>query len=254
MHLISSIIDSNQHESLADELEVPFPCIQKHIVCNYQSEELLFLNGNSNCKLCSWLCNIIFDLNNFVIYNTSFSHKVHFKKNIQSSIPILLFSLIFINDKWYIVSENKLLNYEYSINGLTYEEIFYNSWGYNDLSLLSKSEYHFFYKRIEDIIMNKKDMSYIMSVKRRSNISFTNGVLSKAFPESPSKLYFRFTNNYIEFTTYIDESYSYILFILLKTNCFKKTFIWAKENNQIDKLLALFPNSSLMIGELLLKY
>lgn len=236
--------------------------MKEHIKCVLVYEKsIISLVGDENCKLCCWISNLLFDLSSFIFYNTSFTYKNVFCKDtnlLYNSKPIVVWCMVFIHDKWFIIAENKIVNDVVSLNGQTYEEIFNKSWGYNKLSILPKNECHFFYKTVEGILKNSNKMSYILSAEKNGTKKYVNEFFKKLFPTSTTTELHELLMGVQSikgqiFFIWIHEDYYRILTALFKLNSLKETFFWARENNQLRNLINLFPSTKKTFGRLLLE-
>lgn len=229
--------------------------MREHVRCGVLCEKTLLLVGEPTCEKCSWIANLLFDLSNFVFYNTSFIHKNVFCEDILpfNSKPIVVWCMVFVHDKWLMVSQNRLIDDEVALNGQTYEEVFKRSWGYNGISILPKNECHFFYKSVEDILANSKRMTYILSTEKNGLRKIhVNEFFKKLFPSHACGLQFFQSSKAQRFFTWLHADHQQLISRLTKTNNFKDTFLWAKEHRQVRNLVHLFPSKKIMIGHLLL--
>ena len=247
---LKDIVENDQLNSISQILQVSLCCTQNHIKCNINNiEKIITLYGNQNCIECCWINNLLFDLGNFMFYNTPFEATFCYNNNSfnEYTTPMYIWCLVFFNDRWYILHNNKIINNIIAMNGQSYEEIFFSSWGYNKISLLPKHECHFFIKRYESIIMNDGIMHYFMSIRKVNFIIYSNTLLKIFFPISEkmlSSIRFDTNNNLLKFKVLINNELQGIIDMLSKTNDFKQTIKWAKRTNNISQFLKLFPTTS----------
>jgi hypothetical protein len=199
------------------ELGIPSECIFAHINLNYYEEyDCSILSGDQTCENCFDIDNIVFDHRTYMFHNIPFIHTI--SESSSSSDPTLIFNMIYLSGKWLIVSYGNILN-ELLFYGNTFENIFIESWGYNGISLLPKTQCHIFAKPLKSIIENRNNFSYIMSYYKQDHVCITiNKKLRSLFPyNSDMKIQFSYPS--IE---YLGETETWEVINNFKKNSMKK--------------------------------
>ena len=251
---MADLIEDEQLNSISQDLNVPLICTKEHIKCVLHYEKTVSFFGEEKCLSCGWVSNLLFDLTNFAFYNSAFIHKnVFSNENKSNSKPIIIWSMIYIYDTWFMLTDNKFINKLISMNGHTYEEIFNKSWGHNKLSILPKNQNHFFYKSIEEILHHGNKMTYIISLEKNGKTPHVNEFLKNLFPNQEKEIGVLKTIKGYIFFNWIHRDYNKILTVLIKTNSLQETIKWACKNNQLKNLILLFPKTKEVVGRHLIE-
>lgn len=180
---LKDLIEEEQLNYVIYELGLPSDCIFNHINVNYyEMYNCSVLSGDLSCEDCKNIDNVVFDHLTYTFHSMPLVHTVY-SSTTQISTPMLILNLIYISEKWIIVSYGGILNNLLFYNGNTFEEIFKRSWGFNKISILPKNQGHIFAKSLKSIIENTNDgFDYIMSYYKQDQFCFINNKLKTLFP------------------------------------------------------------------------
>lgn len=186
---LQDVIEKEQINYIVYELGVPLECLLNHVMANYYEEYgCSILSGNLFCNDCNKLENVLFDHKTFSFQTMSFVHTTEISEK-STSLPVLIITLVYVMDKWLIISYGNILNKLVFYNGNTFEDIFNKSWGYNGLSILPKNQCHLFSKSLKCIVENTDGgFIYLMSYYKQDHFCFVNKKLKLLFCDNEKKL------------------------------------------------------------------
>lgn len=259
---ICSVIDETDYDCMCFELNLKNKECLKHIF--FDNAKSKFLNTDiiskntcivlrGTCEYCEHVSNLVFDTSNFLFHNHSFVHNIEITNNIESE-PFLIFSVIYVNDKWCLYGYNYLLNDLIFFNGYTFENIFHESFSLIEQKvskLLNKNKCYYFAKSLKSIVEYKfTGLSYLFSFYKNSKdcIILENN-LKELFPiPNTLKLYSQFQRNNQDVNIY-DESWDIkrsLIIETLKNTDYKNLIITTEISKKyIEAFLSLIYTGSL---------
>lgn len=192
---LSDLVEKEQIYYITYDIGISQDCLCNHIDVSYFEEyECSILSGDPIYSCCGMIDNLLLDHKTFTIHNLSFVHMVTISENDNSPAPVLIFMLMYVSGKWLIVSYGSVLNELIFYNGKTFEDIFYESWGYNRLSSLPRNQCHIFLKSSKSIAENtRNDLTYIISYYKSDHFCYVNSRLKSMFPSVCDDVDLRFS-------------------------------------------------------------
>jgi hypothetical protein len=224
---LPSILSSFDMESIVKEINISYECVNKHLNV-FRYGDFIVLHGIIECNICKNINNLVFDLKTHTFQSVPFTHEVLKNSELKpNSTPIFVFMVIYINEKWNMVSYNSEISQLITFNNNKMVHIFNSSFGCHDINILPKNSVHIFAKSILSIVENDdKKFSYIISYEKMNKKTYKLKKLQTLFPECFNikiKLA-RFNKKYFDITiiSYIDDFD--IITLLLKYGNIPETY------------------------------
>jgi hypothetical protein len=220
---MGDFLEKDQINYLIYELGLSCDCIFNHINVNYYEEyQCSILSGEVMCNECGDVDNVVFDHRGYTFHTIPSVHLISSSHSNMSreSHPILVFNLVYVSEKWLIVSYGNILNELLFYNGNTFEEIFNKSWGFNGISILPRNQCHVFTKSLKSIVENNSsDFVYVLSYYKQDQRCFVNKRLKFLFPDDSNPIQIQFAYPNISF---LDEKETWSVLNNFKKRTTKK--------------------------------
>jgi hypothetical protein len=197
------------------------------------------------CHACKWVDNLIFDTASMCSQNIPFTH--NFKSKV-GGVPCIILCLIFIEDKWTIISFGQALNDVPFLTGKTFGEILAEGFRTIAFNVLPKNQIHFFGKSLSSILTADPKIGYVVSFNKKGQQQPQyEAALATLFNDEIVRTniichYTSFPFPNIQFHSFVRPDLCDVLEYLMTTKDLKKTYMQYGE-----KLKDLFPRARILM-------
>ncbi len=227
---------SSETQDFLKILKLEYKCSQ-HIYVKDINDSSIIIKGDDYCSNCKIIQNMILNLDTFV-YTLPIQCKTIFK-NHYKSVPGFFFYLTFLEEKWQIINENKFITNKITFTGLTYEDVFWLSWGNKSVHDLNKFSNHIFIKTYDSFFDNKQ-MHYCCSMDKSTKIIFVDTILSTKYKSEKLFVEKKEAESNIEILIFCQKKFEIIPDIFRLNKSLIDIWSMFKEKNKLHILFSLF--------------